>query len=226
MIRKFHASLIAVAVAVLASGATYAAQQLDKHPRVQAAITDTANDIEATRYFRALGFSCGVESWDIKVMRDAAAAAVNLTPTKTNIPTLIAKSGPSGARLQPGQAWQLTGTRLIKAKLESDSDVHLVLQSTLAGNPTMIAEIPEPGCAGPTASAPSGSRVLTQITAARAAFATQVTDPGSLFNFRTFTPPLSVTLVGIGFVDFAHGQTGADLNQIELHPVISFRRNP
>lgn len=214
-------------VALVAFGAVFGfvGHQLDQHPRIQAAVTEAAGDVEATRYFRALGFSCGVEAWDIKVMRDTTtpthqgADTVNLTPVKTTIPALIAMSGPSGQRLQPGQAYQLTGTRLIKAKLEADSDIHLVLQSTLGSHPTMIAEIPDPGCA-------SGSLALTQITAARAAFSNEVDPPSALYNFVSFNPPLSVTLTGVGLVDFNHGQTGADPHQVELHPLLSFKRLP
>jgi hypothetical protein len=33
-----------------------------------------------------------------------------------------------------------------------------------------------------------------------------------------------VVATGVGFYDFAHGQTGRAKNYIELHPVISLRR--
>ena len=68
--------------------------------------------------------------------------------------------------------------------------------------------------------------MLSQITAARAAFAQQVASPNSLSSFQMFNPPngIPVNLSGIGFVDFAHNQTGADPNQVELHPVVAFKR--
>lgn len=211
---KLPQGLAAATLLAFGAVAGYLGHQLQQHPRVQAALTDTANDIEATRYFRALGFSCGVEAWNIKTMQDSQASLVNLTPIRTNIPALIAKTGPAGQRSDP-QAYQLTGTRLISYKLEADSDIHLVLQSTLGSHPTMIAEIPDPGCA-------RNSVVLAQITAARAAFVSEVGPPQTYFVHVDD----GVTLAGVPFTDFAHGQTGADPHQQELHPLIAFRRNP
>ncbi len=190
--------------------------QLNNHPRIQAAFTKTALlvDREGTKYLKQFGFSCGVESWNIKTMQDPAANQVNLTPKATTIPQLTSLGGPSGQRLSPPRVWQLSGTRLAAYKLEPDSDIHLVLRSVLGSHPTMIAEIPSPGCA-------PNSFVLNQIVTARAAFVAQVGTPQTYF----VNVDDSVTLAGVGFVDFAHGQTGADQNQVELHPVISFKRN-
>jgi hypothetical protein len=215
-----NAKLATAAVAVVAAVSGFVGHQLNNHPKVQAALTDTAVDIEGTRYFRAAGFSCGIEFWDTKVMRDPTTAThqgadtVNLTPVKTNIPALIQLSGPAGRR-PAQQAMSLSGARLTAYKQEPDSDIHLVLTSTLASHPTMIAEIPDPQCA-------ANSRVLAQITAARAAFVAQVGPPQTSFVQTN----VSVNLTGIPFTDVAHGQTGADPNQTELHPIVAFRRNP
>lgn len=207
--------LAAVLIACFGAAAGVVGHQLNNHPRVQAALTRASLEVdrEGTRYLSRLGFSCGVESWDVKVMRDAAAVQVNPTPQRTNIPALVGLGGPSGQRLIPPQTYQLTGTRLVAYKLEPDSDIHLVLRSTLGSHPTMIAEIPDPMCA-------ANSVVLAQITAARAAFVQQVGPPQTSFT----TVDVGVTVAGVGFVDFAHGQTGADPNQVELHPIVAFRR--
>jgi hypothetical protein len=207
-IRAQHVVLVAVAVA-----AGFVGHQLNKHPKVQSAITDAANDVEATRYFRATGFSCGVEAWSVKTMSDSQASSVNLTPALTTIHTLVGLPVTSpGQRTVPPQAWLLNGTRLISYKLEADSDIHLVLKSPITGQ-TMIAEIPAPACA-------TGSIVITQIQAARAAFTVQVGTPQTYFT----TVNLPVRIVGVGFFDFLHGQTGVAPNGVELHPVISFVR--
>ena len=94
----------------------------------------------------------------------------------------------------------------------------------------MIAEIPDP-----TALAP-GSFFATQITAARQAFDEQfglheaaappAAPAAAEFSMAAMAPALtrvaeSVTLQGLGFFDFAHGQDGVAPNAIELHPVIS-----
>ena len=210
--RKMFATLL---LALVASVGGIVGHQLNNHPRIQSAVTKAALEIdkEGTRYLGRFGFSCGVEFWNVKVMRDTGAASVNLTPNLTNIPTLIALSGPAGQR-PASQAQTLNGTRLVAYKLEPDSDIHLVLQSTLGSHPTMIAEIPDPMCA-------ANSVVLTQITAARTSFVQQVGQPQTYFVKLN----VSVTLTGVPFTDVAHGQTGADPNQTELHPIISFRRN-
>lgn len=203
----------ALAIAVFGSLAGTLGHVIDQHPQVQSVLTDAANDAEATSYFRALGLSCGVEAWDVKVMRDAGASAVNLAPLRTTIPALLGLPTSPGARTTPPQVYQLSGTRLIGYKLEADSDIHLVLQSTLGSHPTMIAEIPNPGCA-------SGSRVLAQITQARADFVSEVGQPQTYFVNGNWP----VTLAGQGFGDFQHGQRGVAPNAVELHPVVSFRR--
>jgi hypothetical protein len=56
-----------------------------------------------------------------------------------------------------------------------------------------------------------------------------ILDSRTKFNNRfqattAFQPAnLPVRVTGIGFFDFAHGQTGAAPNQIELHPVLDIR---
>ena len=93
-------------------------------------------------------------------------------------------------------------------KLEADSDYHLVISD---GSRTMIAEIPLPSCA-------SGSKVLAQITKARASF--EAAHPQSQECFNCLHQ--LVTLVGVGFFDKLHGQNGVAPNGAELHPVLGF----
>ena len=92
----------------------------------------------------------------------------------------------------------------------------------------MIAEIPDP------AALASGSFFAEQITAARQAFdnhfglqSRAAAQPAATPQFAAaaVAPALipaseSVTVRGLGFFDFAHGQDGVAPNAIELHPVI------
>lgn len=211
----------AAALAAFGAIAGFVGHQLDQHPRVQAAITKAALEVdeEGTRYLAKLGFSCGVERWSVKTLTDPAAGQVDLTRYRTNIPTLVSYTPPAtiGPRSAPNEThvWQLSGTRLIGYKLEPDSDIHLVLRSTLGSHPTMIAEIPDPGCA-------AGSRVLGDITQARADFVREIGPPQTYFVDVND----SVTVAGVGFFDFPHGQRGVAANAFELHPVVALRRNP
>ena len=40
------------------------------------------------------------------------------------------------------------------------------------------------------------------------------------WSFQNRGEPLQVTVTGVGFFDFYHGQHGAARNPIELHPVL------
>jgi len=160
--------------------------------------------------------SCGVERWSVKTGTDADAGLINLQAiTQTTIPSLTALPAPStlpaNNRVQPTETtvFQLHAT-LTKYKLEADSDYHLILNDA-SGN-TMIGEIPAPACVG------SSSPLLSGIQAARAAFDAKYSVTGS---FQAANVPVTVT--GVGFFDFQHGQTGVASNGVELHAVIGIQ---
>jgi hypothetical protein len=157
--------------------------------------------------------ACGVERWSIKTGTDAGAPAINLS---TYISTTIynmhssAKpaSLPANSRLSPRETnqYRLSGT-LIKYVREGDSDYHLVIQDS-AGR-QMIVELPSINCVG------AGSPFGTGISHARAQFDARFTATSTMKTTST-----AVTLRGIGFWDFLHGQTGVAPNGIEVHPVL------
>jgi hypothetical protein len=164
----------------------------------------------------ALNGSCGVERWSVKTGTDANAGLINLqSTTQTTIASLISLLAPTtlpaNNRIQPTETtvFQLHAT-LIEYKLEGDSDYHLVL-SDGSGN-TMISEIPSPSCVG------SSSVLLSGIQNARSEFDAQYTTTSS---FQTANVP--VTITGVGFFDFLHGQTGVAPNGIELHAVLDIQ---
>jgi len=159
---------------------------------------------------------CGVERWSVKTGTDADAGTVNVsTSTATTIAALraIAKPAtlPSNNRVQPTESTVYTlSATLISFKSESDSDYHLVIQDA-SGN-TMIAEIASPNCVG------AGSPLGPGITSSRAQFDAKYTATGS---FQTVSVP--VTIKGVGFFDFLHGQTGVAPNGIEIHPILDIQ---
>jgi len=157
--------------------------------------------------------SCGLERWAVKTGTDADVGLINLqSTTQTTIASLVALPTPSNLppnnRIQPTETtvFQLHET-LTEYKLESDSDYHLILADG-AGN-TMIVEIPDPTCVG------ASSPLLPGIQQARSEFDARytVTD-----TFQTANVPVTVT--GVGFFDFLHGQTGVAPNGVELHAVL------
>lgn len=171
------------------------------------------------------------ERWAVKTAADADAQALTGQPPAPTtvaelraleVPALLPPDGRSDGAEKT--VWQLTAT-LQTFRSESDGDYHLVIADD-QGN-TIIAEIPNPG----DITAPS--YFAEQIAAARTAFDNhfQIVEdistparppapgPAGAPQFRQAAVP--VTLTGIGFFDFNHGQLGVAPNAIELHPVIN-----
>ena len=161
----------------------------------------------------ALNGSCGVERWSVKTGTDADASLINLQSTsQTTIASLISLPAPStlpaNNRVQPTETTVFqVQAMLTEYKLEADSDYHLILSDS-SGN-TLISEIPAPACVG------SSSILLPDIQNARSEFDARYT-PTSTFQIAN----VPVTITGVGFFDFLHGQTGVAPNGIELHAVL------
>jgi hypothetical protein len=118
---------------------------------------------------------------------------------------------PANNRVAPTEdtVYQVHAT-LTQYKLEADSDYHLVLSD--GSGHTMIAEIPDPACVGST------SVLTSSIQKARGQFDAKYT---ATTSFKTAN--VAVTVTGVGFFDFLHGQTGVAPNGIELHAVLDLQ---
>ncbi len=196
-------------VALTGGGSSSAAIVHPQQPQLQGDHSEAADQ-------EALNGSCGVERWSVKTGTDADAGLINLqSTTQTTIASLTSLPAPStlpaNNRIQPTETtvFQLHAT-LTEYKLEGDSDYHLVL-SDGSGN-TMISEIPSPSCVG------SSSTLLSGIQNARSEFDARYTTTS---NFQNANVP--VTITGVGFFDFLHGQTGVAPNGIELHAVLDIQ---
>jgi len=159
---------------------------------------------------------CGTERAAVKHTVDSAASSINTTPQRTTIailrglPVPSELGGSSTPRLaQEKQVVKLVGSELVFVKTESDGDFHMGLENPtdyanhVSSPRTVIAEAIPSSCA-------SGSPFLSQITAARA----------EVQNLQSRLP-LRVTITGVRYFDFNHGQTFIAPNAIELHPVLS-----
>ncbi|HEY8041748.1 MAG TPA: hypothetical protein VIF15_18215, partial [Polyangiaceae bacterium] len=146
---------------------------------------------------------------NVKTGTDSQASSVSLVPQPNTIATLAALSANGGgnSRSSPTETtlWELKDVTLSMIKLESDSDYHMVLSD---GSHTMIGEIPTPSCA-------TGSAWSCFISRARS----EVDSKYSVSSSPQY-PSATVTVRGVGFFDFIHGQTGVAPNGIELHPVL------
>jgi len=163
--------------------------------------------------------SCGVERWSVKTGTDPEAGLVNTSAvTTTSVAAMDAQPKPSSlpdnARIKPTETtvYSITAT-LTVYKREDDSDYHLVLTDTAAN--TMIVEIPHPSCVG------DSSPFKSSITSTRAKFDAAY---AATTSFKTANVPVTVT--GVGFFDFLHGQTGVAPNGIELHPLLDISFTP
>ena len=161
---------------------------------------------------------CGVERWSIKTGTDSQAPSINLS---TYISTTIynfwssaqPSSLPANSRIAPRELnqYRVSGT-LTKYKRETDSDYHLVIQD--GSGRTMIVEIPSINCVG------AGSPFGSGISHARAQFDARLTATTTMKSTS-----IPVTIKGIGFWDYLHGQTGVAPNGIEVHPVLDITFN-
>ena len=157
--------------------------------------------------------SCGVERWPVKTGTDTDVGKINLqSTTPTTIASLDALAAPAtlpqNNRVAPTETtvFQVSAT-LTRYKLENDSDYHLILVD--GSGHSMITEIPDPACVA------SSSPLRTSIQKTRAAFDAQFAATTSFQNAN-----IPVTVTGVGFFDFQHGQTGVAPNGIELHPML------
>jgi len=203
---RILAILAALAVVAGTAGGVNAGLRHGPHPDSEETEPVVANPDSTTG-------SCGVERWSVKTGTDADAGKINLqSTTPATIAALTAIPAPANLppnnRVAPTETtvYQVHAT-LTEYKLEADSDYHLILQDS--SGRTMIAEIPDPACVG------SASPLLTSIQKARAEFDAKYSPTGS---FQTANVPVTVT--GVGFFDFLHGQTGVAPNGIELHAVL------
>jgi hypothetical protein len=157
--------------------------------------------------------ACGVERWSVKTGTDPQASSVSLgsyiSSTIYNFHQSVRPGSlPSNGRVSPRETTQyrVSGT-LTKYVREADSDYHLVIKDS-AGR-TMIVELPASNCVG------AGSPFGPGISRARSQFDARFTATTSMKTTST-----AVTIKGVGFWDFIHGQTGVAPNGIEVHPVL------
>jgi hypothetical protein len=103
---------------------------------------------------------------------------------------------------------------IVGAKLESDSDYHVVVADPGHPRATMIVEFPNPRC-----TLACSSPHAAEYGRARAALIATVGHLSA--HFKLFAPPHPATITGVGFLDYCHGQTGRAPNCVELHPVLT-----
>jgi hypothetical protein len=165
--------------------------------------------------------TCGTERWDVKVMKDQAAAQVDVAhPHEATVAQLREFDAPrySDANARSAvekKVYFVTAYVLGYKQEKGDGDFHLVIADDPNGAAgTMIAELPAPECLDPS---PAAERMKT----AREAFTAMVQDKPPSEKYRVLRRPLRVSITGVAFFDRLHRQKGVAPNGIELHPVLA-----
>jgi hypothetical protein len=162
--------------------------------------------------------ACGSWRWDVKTLSDPNRASVRLRPRRVPVAGFRTRSRPpvtfNGSTPRYGavehHVWSLRA-RPIRAKVEGDGDVHLIISVPNSRARTMIVEFPRKICV-------DAAYKRNMIAAARRKF---INNCGPVNDSWSRLTGL-VTVTGVGFWDSKHGQSGVAANGIELHPVLNF----
>lgn len=168
---------------------------------------------------------CGKERWDIKDLNDAHAKKVNFTPVVRTVAQLLQLPVVVPTRNEARRSDERTTYRvhceLVRYKLETDGDVHMVIRDVHDPSAHMIAEIPDPTCPDALAGGHAA-----EFQKARDALIKIVKKHPPLPRMQSIHPPPKIEIVGVGFYDPPHGQSGMAPNDLELHPVIELKPAP
>jgi hypothetical protein len=191
-------------------------------PRPNPSPAAVAPDSEEVLYFLE-----HKERWAVKTGADEDARSVPVDPvalrnaTPATVASLRRLPRPLGMPLRGGKAGRryarvettlyALDVDVVRYKLETeDQDYHVVVRDHGGSTATMIVEFADPTFV----SRRSPFRAL--VTEARRTFS-------DYFEPRTNwkRKPGHLRIVGPGFFDFKHGQSGVAPNAIEIHPVLS-----
>ena len=109
----------------------------------------------------ACGGHCGAQRWAVKTLSDADRAEVNFTPVDATVEQLaalpVASPPPGHERAVPVEVTTYrVEASLTRVFTEDDHDWHLVLHGLQDTQASVIAEIPDPQCAGACRSGAAG----------------------------------------------------------------------
>jgi hypothetical protein len=155
---------------------------------------------------------CGIERWHVKILTDPATSSINWTPISTTIAEQNGFPQVNVSEDTTRMAFEDTvvsmSCTIVAFKREDDKDIHLIVVD--AALDSMIAEIPSTDCAEVAASSHA-----SDFDAAAAWVSTNLGTPSTDFKHVS----KSVTIIGVLFQDFPHGQDGHAKNYREVHPV-------
>ena len=162
---------------------------------------------------------CGIERWKIKTLSDADTIFVNFdTIRKSSVQEQISFNAPYGklgSRLASETTVYSIDCFIIGFANEDDKDIHIIVEDVNTDE-TMVIEIVKPECLDVQNT--SRYEALKRLYEW---FTNNVGIPRHSFTF--LKEHKLVTITGIGFWDFLHGQKGMANSGREIHPVLSMQ---
>jgi hypothetical protein len=147
----------------------------------------------------------------VKTLSDAEATRVNLEDvTSTTIAALngfdahCASLPPARTFPEEFRVYEVTGVVRL-TRNEDDRDVHIALSDPSDASQTIVVEVADPACSG----------------AVQSPYASTLTRTRAMYESLGTLAGKTVSIRGVGFYDFDHGQTGRSRSCLELHPVVS-----
>lgn len=163
--------------------------------------------------------NCGVERWSVKTLSDNDTTRIDFQKIDTStVHEQVSLPSPfkKGARLDSETKIYSIDCFIIGYKKEgNDKDIHIIIED-INTDETMVAEIPSYECF----EIQKTSR-LELFKELQEWFIKNIGQPTSKFVYLEKHIP--VTITGVGFFDFNHGQIGMAENGREIHPVLSIK---
>jgi hypothetical protein len=161
--------------------------------------------------------ACGIERWAIKTLSDNDSAAIDFTDTLESTVSMQRQLqrplGPFNKRGETECTLVKIKCNLIGFKREEDNDLHIVVEDRNTGE-TMVVEVANPDC-----DAVRHSCRFQQLQGMYTWFITTFGEGHK--KMHRLLNPQPIVLIGTGYWDFIHGQTGMAPNGREIHPVLA-----
>ena len=167
--------------------------------------------------------NCGTERWNIKTLSDKDTIKINfneIIPSTVHEQVSLEKPHEKiTSRLDSETKVYSIKCFIVGYKKENnDKDIHIIIED-IDTDETMVAEIPSSECF----EIQKTSRYLL-FKQLQEWFTNNIGQPSSS-KFTYLEKHIPVTITGVGFFDFMHGQKGMAENGREIHPVLSIKLN-
>jgi hypothetical protein len=163
--------------------------------------------------------NCGVERWSIKTLSDNDTVKIDFKIIiKSTVHEQVSLEEPDKkkARLDSETIVYSIDCFIVGYKRESnDKDIHMIIED-IDTDETMVIEIPSYECF--EIQKTSRYELFKEL---QEWFIKNIGQPTSKFVYLEKHIP--VTITGVGFFDFHHGQIGMAGNGREIHPVLSIK---